>query len=207
MGIAGTLFDIPVVPVTKLDKAYKAVDWLGVTHQGAHMNREVVVDDFEIAGKLGREFLREGADAGIEVDGRRVLERGVLGLGGGDDVWVAVADADGHDAAETIEVAAPGVVPDILHVSLYDHERLAVIEEEAGVEELLALREHLRGGRAGVDLRAVRRGGQRDGFHRWRSGVVALLGRMDGKAKRGVRCKNRRDEANQGDERLCLEQR
>jgi hypothetical protein len=80
-------------------------------------------------------------------------------------VGVAVADADSRDAAEAVEVAFASVVPDVLHFALHDHDGLLVVEEEAGVEELLALREDRGGGRAGVRGGRVRGGRERDGFH------------------------------------------
>jgi hypothetical protein len=70
-----------------------------------------------------------------------------------------------RDAAEAVEVAFAGVVPDILHFALHDHDGLFIVEEESGVEELLALREHGGGGRAGVGCGRVRGGWERDGFH------------------------------------------
>jgi len=88
----------------------------------------------------------------LQVNRGRVLERGILLVRRGNDVRMAVADADGHDATEAVEVAFPGVVPDILHAALDDHDRLLVVEEEAGVEVLLAQREHLLRGRRGKQM-------------------------------------------------------
>ncbi len=94
-----------------------------------------------------------------------MLERGVLGVGSGEDVRVAVADADGHNAAEAVEVAFAGGVPDILYFALHDHDRLLITEEQAGVEELFALREDLIERGTDVGLRLMRGGRERDGFH------------------------------------------
>ena len=43
-----------------------------------------------------------------------------------------------HDAAETIEIALARFVPDVLHPTFDDHERLFVIEENSRIHELLA---------------------------------------------------------------------
>ena len=77
-----------------------------------------------------------------------------------------MADADGHDAAKAVEVAFARVVPQILHAPLHEHERLFVVKEDAGVHELLAQRRHCIGGRAGIFLRFVTAGGQRDVLHK-----------------------------------------
>ena len=65
-----------------------------------------------------------------------------------------------------IEIAPAGFVPDILHLSLHDHERLLVVEKDPGVEELLAQAQHLVGGRAGVGLRLVVEGWKFGCFHK-----------------------------------------
>ena len=67
-----------------------------------------------------------------------MLERLVLPARRGEDVWVAVADRDGGDAGEGVEVAPALVIPDVLAFSLHDHERLLVHVEQGGVKELLA---------------------------------------------------------------------
>ena len=120
------------------------------------------INDLEIPGHFPGEFFGEGPNVGVEVNRGGVLERGVLGVGGGEDVRVAVADADGHNAAEAVEVAFAGGVPDVLHFALHDHERLLIVEEKAGVEELFALREHLIERGTGVGLRLMRGGRERD---------------------------------------------
>jgi hypothetical protein len=53
-----------------------------------------------------------------------------------------------------------------LHAALHEHEGFFVIKEDAGVHELLAQRQHFGGGRAGIFLRLVAGGGQRDVFHK-----------------------------------------
>ena len=91
----------------------------------------------------------------MQINRGGVLQRFVLLVRRGDDVRMAMADADGDDAAEAVEIAFAGFVPDILHLALHDHDRLLVVEKDAGVQELLAQGEHFLGGRAGVGLRLM----------------------------------------------------
>ena len=74
-------------------------------------------------------------------------------------------DAHRHDAAEAVEVAFAGFVPDILHRALDQHDRVFVVEKNPGVHELPAQRENFRGGRPGVFLGLMTRRRQRDVFH------------------------------------------
>ncbi len=66
-----------------------------------------------------------------------------------------MSDADRDDAAERVEVTLARLVPDILHLPFHHHERLFVVEKNAGVEELLARREHFLGRRSAVASRLV----------------------------------------------------
>ena len=62
--------------------------------------------------------------------------------------WLArmtMADADSHDPTQAIEIPLPGIVPDVLHLSLHQHQWLLVIEEDARVQILLAQRQDLFG--------------------------------------------------------------
>ena len=94
----------------------------------------------------------------MQINRRRVLVNFVLLVRRRDHVRMTMPHADRHDAAETVEVTLARVVPDVLHLALDEHERLFVVEENAGVQELFALRQHFGGGRAGVFLRFVIRG-------------------------------------------------
>ena len=62
------------------------------------------VDDLEVARHARRELLGVERDLGVQVDRRRVLQPARLRLDGGDDVGVAVADADGDDAGKGLGV-------------------------------------------------------------------------------------------------------
>ena len=51
---------------------------------------------------------------------------------------MAVADGDGDDAAEGVEITAAFFVVEVLHRPLHDHEGLAVVVEKGGGEVFLA---------------------------------------------------------------------
>ncbi len=108
------------------------------------------VNHFEVAGETSREVAGVESDVGVEVDGRRVLDERVLGVGGGGDVRVAMADGDGDDASEAVEVAAAGLVEEPLALALHDGEGLFVVMKNARVHVGVAQGEDLVGGRAGV---------------------------------------------------------
>ena len=86
---------------------------------------------------------------------RSYLQLLVLRNHGAVHLRVAMPDADGHDAREAVEVAAAGVVVQVLHAALGDHHGLLEVVEQAGRQELLPRRQRLRGRRAGVRRRHV----------------------------------------------------
>src|SRR5215213_10152708 len=67
-----------------------------------------------------------------------------------DDLRMTMPDANRHDSAEGIELALSAFIPDILHLPLHQHERLLVVEEYPGIQELLPLARHLFGRRSAV---------------------------------------------------------
>ena len=81
----------------------------------------------------------------MQIDRGGVLVEFALFGARGNDVRMAVTDANGDDTAEAVEVALALFVPDVLSVAFHDHERLFIIEEDAGVHELLAQHENLLG--------------------------------------------------------------
>ena len=123
-----------------------------------HQQRQIVglgtrideIADLELARHLRGQLLRILGDVGVQVDRGRVLEGFILAARGFDDVRVAMPDADRHDAAQAIQVAPAGFVPHILHGAFDQHDRLFVIQKNAGVEELFAQGQHLLGRGAGV---------------------------------------------------------
>src|ERR1044072_4370305 len=72
-----------------------------------------------------------------------------------DDVRVTMPDAHGHNSTKPIEITPAFLVPDVLHFSLYQHERLFVVEENSRIQKLFALRQHFSGRRAGIFLRLM----------------------------------------------------
>ena len=89
----------------------------------------------EIAGSNGGDFLGE-CDLGFgEKDGRDVLEFIKLRFDFGVNFIVAVANADGEDAAEEIEVLVAVGIPDELVFGAFDDERVFEVMEDRGEEE------------------------------------------------------------------------
>ncbi len=95
------------------------------------------IADLQVAGHLRGEGGGVFGDLRLEVDRGRVLERGGLIVRGGDDLRMTMADADGDNAAEAVEVALAGLVPDILHAALHEHDRFFVVEKDAGIQNSL----------------------------------------------------------------------
>ena len=138
-------------------------------HEGEVIGLGTGIDEvahLQIPGHFRREFLRVLRHVGMQVDGGGVLVEFALFVARGNDVRMAVTDADGDDAAETVEVALALFVPHVLTVAFHDHERLLVIEEDARVHELLAQGQHFVGGRPGVGKRLMLAGGEVRFFHR-----------------------------------------
>jgi hypothetical protein len=116
-----------------------------------HEDGEVVglgagIDEINAGERLregGGEFFRVFDDERVDVAGGAVLDEFVLLGDGGVHLGVAMADAHGANAAEAIEVAASGFVPDILHFALNEHEGLFVEREDGLVEDLLAAGEEV----------------------------------------------------------------
>ena len=84
------------------------------------------------------ELFGELHDGRVEVDRRRVLQTAGLLANALHDLRVAVADADRDDAGEAIQVLLARLVPHVLHVAFDDHQRIAVIRDDAGRQILMA---------------------------------------------------------------------
>ena len=69
------------------------------------------IADFEIARQSGGEPSGVLVDLRIEIDGGRMPESVDLSVKSGIDFRMAMTDADGHDAAEKVQVAFAGSVP------------------------------------------------------------------------------------------------
>src|ERR1041385_673837 len=86
----------------------------------------------------------------MEINRGGMLEGFILPARGINDMRVAMSNANGHYAAQTIEVSLAGVVPHILHSALNQHDGLFVIKKKAGIEKLLSQRQDLLSRGAGI---------------------------------------------------------
>jgi hypothetical protein len=50
---------------------------------------------------------------------------------------ITVADSDGYDAAEEIQVPLPLNVPDMLHLTAFERQRIGEVVGDCGIDELL----------------------------------------------------------------------
>ncbi len=99
---------------------------------GAAVTKERLL---QVAWSDGGDFLGEG-DLGFgEEDGGDVLEFIELGMDFGVDFRVAMANADGENAAEEIEILVAVGIPDELVFGAFDDERLFEIVKDRGEEE------------------------------------------------------------------------
>src|SRR4029453_18689281 len=60
-----------------------------------------------------------------------------------------------YEIGEQVEITAPGLVVEVLHVPLDDHQRILIEREDRGIAVLLPHREHLLPARSGVGVRLV----------------------------------------------------
>ena len=67
-----------------------------------------------------------------------MLERFVLLARRLDHVRMTMPDAHRHDSAQRIEISAALFVPEVLHLSFHEHDRLFVVEKNSRVQEFLA---------------------------------------------------------------------
>ena len=109
-----------------------------------HEQREIVrfragvdeIADLQFAGHLRCELLRVLGDVRVQIDRGRMLQKFVLLPRCFDHVRMAMADADRHDSAERIKIAASLFVEHILAFPFDDHERPFVVEENSGIQKL-----------------------------------------------------------------------
>ena len=108
------------------------------------------VTDLQVSGEFSGEFGGVESDFRVEINGGGVLEFGALLRERGEDFGMAMADADGDDSAEGVEVAPSGWVEEVLHPALNDRERFWIVVEDGGVEMGLAQGVQFGRGRPGV---------------------------------------------------------
>ena len=108
------------------------------------------IADFEIARQSGGEPSGVLVDLRIEINGGRVPKAVDLGVQSGVDFRVTMADADGDDAAEKVQISFAARVPEPLHGTPMDVQRARVVVSERWTEILPADRNDFRVGKAWV---------------------------------------------------------
>ena len=98
---------------------------------------------------LGQQFA-ELADRGMQINGRRVLQLADLLADFFHNIRMAMADRDGDDAGEAVEIALALLVPQVLHVPFDDQQRIPVIGDQPRRQILLAQRDDLLLRRPGI---------------------------------------------------------
>ena len=66
-----------------------------------------------------------------------MLQYLVLPIGSIDNVRMTVANTNGHDPAERIQIPFTALVPNVLHLPFHQHERLFVVEKNSWIQKLL----------------------------------------------------------------------
>ena len=119
------------------------------------------------AGIFSASFSANCTIGRVEIDRRRVLQLAGLLADAFDDLRMAMADADRDDAGEGIEIPPARLVPHVLHVAFDDHQRIAVVRDDAGRQILMPQGEHLVARGAVVRGRRVVDDRQRSDAIRW----------------------------------------
>ena len=120
---------------------------------------------FEIVRHFRRQLARVFGNIGMQINRSRMLQSFVLLPRNIDNVGMTMTDAHRHDAAERVEITPAALVPDILHFSLHQHERLFVVEKNSRIQELLTQTQDFIGGRPVVFLQLVIKGRKLGSFH------------------------------------------
>src|SRR5262249_8509564 len=123
-----------------------------------HQEREVVrfrsgigeITNLQVARHFRRQLFCVLRDIRLQINGGRMLERFVLAVRGRNHVGMTMPDTDGDDSAESVEISPAALVPNVLHFSLYKHERFLVVEKNSRVQEFLAEPQDFVGGRSGI---------------------------------------------------------
>ena len=94
-------------------------------------------------------------DSRMQIDGCRVLQLAGLRTHSLDDFGMAMPDADRDDSSQTVQVAPAAFIPDVLHLAFDDHQRIAVIGNDARRQVLMPQREDFVSRRSFVRRRLV----------------------------------------------------
>jgi hypothetical protein len=79
----------------------------------------------------------------VQIDGAAVLQRRGLLLHPPYYLGMTVAAGDSGDPGEQVEIPPAGLVEEVLHLALDDHQRVAVQGEDGGMDVAVAERQHL----------------------------------------------------------------
>ena len=110
---------------------------------------------------LGGQLLAVQPDGRVDVDRRGVLQPADLLADPLDLLGMAMADGNGDDAADGVEVPLTLLVIEVLHVTLDDHDGLFVILHDGRREEFASEGQRFLGGRTRVRAGGVIAGRQR----------------------------------------------
>ncbi len=122
-------------------------DDLEVPSPGArHQQRQVVrlragideITNLEFAGHLCRQGAAKFGNVRVQIDGGGMLQRFVLLAHRFEHVRMTMADADGGDAGEAVEIAPAFFVPDILAFAFHQHQRLFIKMKKRWIEKFFA---------------------------------------------------------------------
>ena len=113
------------------------------------------IADLEFTRHLCGQLLGVLRHVRVQINRGGMLQQFVLFPGRLHHIGVTMADANRDDATKRIEVTPPGFVPDVLHLSFHEHERLFVIEKNSRIQKLFAQAQDFVRGRAGVGLRLM----------------------------------------------------
>ena len=81
-------------------------------------------------------------DGRVQIDRRRVLQQAGLLADSFDDLRMAMANADRDDAGKRIQIPLALLVPHVLHLAFDDHQRIAVVRDDARRQVLVPQGEH-----------------------------------------------------------------
>ena len=101
------------------------------------------VAHFKVARHGGRQPASVFVDLRVEIDGGRVPKTIDLRVQSGVDFGMTMADANGDDAAEEIQVTLSGRVPKPLHGSTMNVQRTRIIMRQTGTQILATNRQNL----------------------------------------------------------------
>src|SRR5882762_493819 len=89
------------------------------------------------------DFLSQSYDVFVRIERGRVLQAVHLGIDLAGDLGIAVADGNGQDAAEEIQILAAFQIPEILHLATIGHQRSLIVIGYRGPQIFFVLGDYL----------------------------------------------------------------